>query len=726
MYYKYLLSLSAMVAVVITDAQSVCDTIGPNCNVVTNIGFQNLQSVQFSYPNIGPTIVDGDTYDAVIQWVPEDGHSLIHSFEIYKLDNNAPFNCTNIYLWNNGLKAGATAYTRGPSNDQDYCIFDITEVFPRSDLLNPDEVYFLFDGLTDSGTQLILDRKLDYQVVASEDTKYYLYDLDTTTLDTSSSHAEITLTVANITYSDSDFDGIGVCNSMETLLSTIDVGTCTLSLVSSDSDGGVFTYQLLKTQYDACANGITQEGNNIVYNFVISLPTDVGSCYYFKENDSTQEINVQIDVSNIVGDVNVTNIDDVSFQIIDYGLERCDPLSIVVPHFKSIFAINFTFVGDLMTMDGTNDRYLDTVTNLVTVVNSTCTHYIETDSHECIYYFISTECRPMYTTVDDTCVTDRFNDNVLNNVDISITKNAVETIHRFPVINTVLETVEFDISYCQVPPNINAVNVTDVYVPSLLLRNLPTPNWGALAGGDESIEFYNELILELLLNSGTLTASEVQLQSVGVSIKNPATGDTIATQVFTKPTKEALDEFEWTGYYDDVNFCSYHNSNNTCDVWYKEGTDRVTSWAATNVIPDIADICQTGIDSTSRDYFSFDAENWFTSFDYPLLDININVVATVVLCDGSGSGRRLQSGGGDDEITTVEYITMSTVTTVKLDNTVAPTTTTVTDTNTNTNIIIMAATIPVGVMACACFCCFIAMTKKKKHKQRKGEEYYTF
>lgn len=194
MFSKYFVILSSCLLAA-ANGQAVCDSVGPNCNVVTNINFQNLQSVQFDYPNAGPTIVDSVSYDAVIKWVPEDDHPLIHSFEIYKLDNNAAFDCSNIFLWNNGLKAGATAYLRGPLNDQDYCIFDITETFPRADLLNPDEVYFLFDGLTTAGTTLFIDRKNDYQVVALEDTVYYLYQLESTTLDTTSTYAEITLDV---------------------------------------------------------------------------------------------------------------------------------------------------------------------------------------------------------------------------------------------------------------------------------------------------------------------------------------------------------------------------------------------------------------------------------------------------------------------------------------------------------------------------------------------------
>lgn len=465
---------------------------------------------------------------------------------------------------------------------------------------------------------------------------------------------------------------------METLLSTVNVGTCVLTLQTADNVNGLYTYNLLKTQYDACANGITQEGNNIVYNFDIVLPTDVGSCYYFKENDSVQEINVQIDVSNIVGDTNVTDIAEVSLQVVDYGLERCDPESNIIPHHKAVFAVNYTFAGDTMVMEDTASRYLDTPSNILTVINSTCTLHPSGDGQECIYYFLSSECRPMYVTESNTCVTDRFNDNVLNNMDIKVTTGGVQKLHNFTVINTALEDVEFGIEECSVPADINAVNVTDVYVPSLILRNRPSPDWGPLGSGDLFIKFYDDLILELSLNAGTLTASEVQIQSVTVTVIDPSDDSVLAVQPFTKSTKLALHNFDWTGYYTDAHFCTYHNNDNTCEAWYEPTSDRDNAWFQANLAADLADICQTGIDTAAKDYFSFHPDNWFTDFQIPEVTVNIQVVATVNLCDGSGRRllRELQEGG--DEITTIEYISLETaipVSTIQLSITGAPTTT---------------------------------------------------
>lgn len=663
----------------VANGQAVCDSVGPNCNVVTDIDFANLQSKQFTYPDIGDTIVGGTTYEAVISWDPEAGHSLIHSFEIYKLNNALAFDCSKVKLWNNGVTAGATAYTRGPLNDQDYCIFDITETFPREDLLVPSEVYFLFEaGFTDANAVLFIDRKNDYQVVALEDTVYYRFQLESTTLSTDSgTHALITLDVENITYTDTDFDPFDVsCNTMETLLANLAVGSCSLPLQTVDNVNGLYTFHLLKTQYDFCADSVTQEGDDIVYNYDIVLPTDVGSCYYFKENDSVQEINVQIDVSNIVGDTNVTDIAEVSLQVVDYGLARCDPESSIIPHHKAVFGVNYTFAGDTMIVDPTSSRYLDTPSNVLTVLNTSCTLHPSGDGNECLIYFESSECRPMYVTEDNDCVTDRFNDNVLNNMDIKVTTSgAGEQLHNFTVVNTALEDTVFDITECTVPADINAVNVTDVYSPSLLLRNLPTPDWGPLGSGDLFVKFYEALILELTLNVDSLGTSQLQIQTVTVTVRDPSDDSDLAVQTFTKSTKEALHEFDWTGYYTDAHFCTYHNNDNTCEPWYDPASDRDNAYFQANLAGDLADICQTP-SANKQDYFSFHPDNWFTDFQIPEVDVNIRVVATIELCDGSGR-RLLRELQENTDITTIEYISLEVdlpVSTIQLSITAAPTT----------------------------------------------------
>lgn len=644
--------------VVTTNGQAVCDAVGPNCNVVTNINFQNLDSVMFAYPNPGPTIVDGVTYDAVIKWTPESGHSLIHTFEIYKLNQANPFDCSQSKLWNNGVIASSSSYTRGPSNDQDYCIFDISGVFNRTDLMNPSEVYFLLKGLTTAGNQIFIDRNYDTPVVAKEDTIYYLYELFQTTLSTDGTNTVISLNIDNITYDGiADFGGIGSCNTMETLLATIDVSGCSLSLVSSDNVNGIYTYNLPKTDYETCSDTVTGINNIITYHSTITLPISSGSCYYFREGDHQQSINIALDVSNIGGDQNVTDLADVSVQVWDYDLERCDPFSYVLPQHRAIFYVNYTFSGDSLALDGTKTPQLDEVANPLSVESSTCVTHPSGSGNECMYVFKSTECRPVFITTDEeSCVVDRFNDNILKEMGVVVTTNSVPVTHNFDIINTVLENVLFNISYCEAPANVNATNVTDTYSATLTARNLPNPDFGT---DPPFIAFYNELIFQMVVDAGTLTSSDFQIQTVTVTLRDPADDSVIAKKVFNKGDKEILHNFDWTHYYDDVHFCSYHYSNNTCDVYYNPITDRVNDFYTSTLASRLASVCQTSIDNSTSDYFTFDPPNWFLSPQLPTVDINVNIIAVLNLCDGSGARRLLRREMQDTEIVNIEFIDLT-------------------------------------------------------------------
>jgi hypothetical protein len=149
---------------------------------------------------------------------------LSHTFELYKLNQADPFDCSSSLLWNNGRNASAIIGTRGDPA-QDFCYFDITEIFPRDDLLDPSEVYFLLNGVTTVGNTLFLDRKTDYVVTPAADTIYYLTEWDTTVLATDGANTIITITAQNITYPEaSDFEYPATC-SLDAAMATIDYFT---------------------------------------------------------------------------------------------------------------------------------------------------------------------------------------------------------------------------------------------------------------------------------------------------------------------------------------------------------------------------------------------------------------------------------------------------------------------------------------------------------------------
>ena len=126
----------------------VCDNVGPNCNVVDYENFVNSNFNMFDYPNEGPTIVGGVTYDAVISWDPEPNHALVHTFEVYRRSQEM-IDCSNVKLWNNGEIADADQLVRSNPNKH-YCRYDLNGAFSRENLLNTDDVYFLLDGIVQS------------------------------------------------------------------------------------------------------------------------------------------------------------------------------------------------------------------------------------------------------------------------------------------------------------------------------------------------------------------------------------------------------------------------------------------------------------------------------------------------------------------------------------------------------------------------------------------------
>lgn len=276
-----------------------------------------------------------------------------------------------------------------------------------------------------------------------------------------------------------------------------------------------------------------------------------------------------------------------------------------------------------------------------------------------MYVFKSTECRRSYLTSDElNCVVDRFNDNILREMGVVVTTDGSDVTHDFEVVNTALENTLFPASYCDAFGNVNATNVTDTYTATLTARNLPNPNWGT---EPNFVAFYDQIILQMVLDDGgTLTSSDFQIQTVTVTVRDPSDDEIIAQKTFNKGDKEILHPFDWTGYYDDVHYCTYHYSNNTCPVFYESGSERINDYFPT-LSPLLPSICQTAIDNSTSDYFTFNPPNWFTSPQIPTVDIEFYVVGTLHLCDGSS--RRMLMGENarflQTEVTNVEFVELT-------------------------------------------------------------------
>jgi hypothetical protein len=639
---------------------SVCDVSwAETCNVVTDINFQNLQSTQFVFPDTSPTVVVGGvgTFSTVIKWAPETGHPLTHTFDLYTVDTTADvISCGSSKIWNNGLVSVVGESHARSGSSQTYCRFVISDTFRRADLLDPSELYFLFNGIVTPGVTVFIDRTTDYTVTPLADTIYYLYELFQTTMSTTSTYTVIALEIDLIEYNTPDFQGIGSCDTIADSVATIDVSGCTLAQEMSDNVAGVYTFHLPKTQYDTCSDVVSVGTDVVTYESIITLPINgTGPCYYFRNGDHQQVLNIMV-TSIISGNTSTVETGDVSMDVWGYDLVRCDPLLYVLPMHKSVFYINYTHYGgtsDLSSDVNSPTQYLDDINNPVTLIDTECVVHPSGVGTECFYTYMSSVCMAVFTTSDEeSCVTDRFNDNVLYNLGVIITTDSVARTYAFNTTNTALENTLFNISYCESPANIIASNVTDAYDASLTARNLDDPVWGV---DPTSINLFDELIVQMVVGTNDLGTSDFQITTVVVTVSDPSNGIVIAQKTFNKGDKVALHTYEWTSYYDDCHFCSWHNANNTCEAFYNPlAGGRINNFTTSIVIPRLDQVCQTGIDNSTSDYFTFNPYNWFVSPQLPFVDIDFSVVARVNLCDDT-ERRMLQ----EMEIVTIEYIELS-------------------------------------------------------------------
>lgn len=647
MFRKIILGIALLV--MCANAQLPCDNQVTDCNVINTTNFANLNSVSLTYPSPTSTIFGGIVYDAVYHWDPEESHDLLHSFVVYTATGTLG-TCANSKIYNNGVTVDFVEETR---DGLTLCYAPISEAFDRDDLADPSKVYFLFKNIMSTSDDYFIDRDYTNPIVPAEDAIFYLYELDTTSLSTDSTGTIITLDINNITYTSQDFDGIGACDTIPETMTSIDVGGCTLNIDTSDDVNGIYTYRLEKTQYETCSNSVNGVGNLITYSSTITLPTTVSTCYYFRPGDHQQIINIEFDVSNIGGSVNL-NATDVSVQITNYAIERCTPISTyILPNHRAVFTLNVTTGGETNpTISST--PYLDQNGNLLSLESTTCATHVSGSGVECEFVLKSTDCRPSFVNDDGNCIVERFSENSIRDLEITVGSSVITVAGTTSEddFETGLENARFPGSDCDAPANIIQQNVTDTYTGTIKVRNLPTPNF---AVEPTSIKFFDELILEMTIDASDLTFAELQMQSLTITIEDPnSPGVGIAQRIFHKGDKLLLHDYDWHGYSTDAHFCTYHNTNNTCPVFYQEGTDRVNAFYYSDLQARIADVCQTTGDTSIKDYFTFDPTEWFESFQLPEVTVVIDIIATVEFCDGRANSRRMLQGGSG--ITTVNFV----------------------------------------------------------------------
>lgn len=295
---------------------------------------------------------------------------------------------------------------------------------------------------------------------------------------------------------------------------------------------------------------------------------------------------------------------------------------------------------------------------------------------------------------------------------------------------TGLENARFPGTYCLAPANVIQENVTDSYVGTILVRNLPNPNWST----DADVKWYDEIILQLTIDASELTFAELQLQSVTVTVEDPNNpGVTVAQRTFHKGDKVALEEFQFSKYYEDAHFCTWHNSSNLCPVFYDEDSTRVNAFYFSDIQARIGDICQLTGDTSIKDYFSFLPSNWFASLQLPEISVQFDALATIEFCDGRSERRRMLQGSTITTVNYVQYGSSRNIQTILFtgegNSTSAPTTpvvptsapTTAAPATTDDVNIPLIAGLAAGASVSCCFFIFIAT--RKRGGRDKDERY---
>lgn len=299
-----LITLSLIVS--LARGSVVCDSVGSQCNVDSTHSFEYVYDLIIDYPTLGPTVVDDTRYDAVVQLNVLEGQSLSYSWELFNLDAGGQFDCSESRLWLNGTSVGATTYLRGATNDIPYCIFDVHDgVLSRNYLLNPTNMFLLLNSTVPVGDRLMIMKNFNEPVIAKQDIRFFLYDFVSLSAGiTGGNGTNITIVARDIPYDNSDFEGVGDCNTMDTRMSTVQIGSCTFP--STGGGNGTYHYFLPKDQYDFCSTSKTSYQGDFIFGLPVSLTVSVGTCSYFRREDSVHQMSVFIPQSDIDESTNVT------------------------------------------------------------------------------------------------------------------------------------------------------------------------------------------------------------------------------------------------------------------------------------------------------------------------------------------------------------------------------------------------------------------------------------
>lgn len=618
----------------------VCDDpAGPNCNPIATVSFvDDSAPVGFNYDTTqGLTTVGGVDYEMVVKWVADPTEVLTYSWEVYPDRRQDFISCAGVRVWVNGTIVDTDSFLRGAQNNEPYCVYKIQNGVLSQDFIdNPsNKVFFLFNGLVANGDPIFIDKNTDTPVVSIESIVFYKFGVQTYTVTSNNQGSTITFDIEEIVYESPSWPGPDTqCNNGDTIMGSINVGSCTLNPTTSDTVNGIYTYDFPKTLYDFCSNGREDSGNNYIYTVVVGLTGEVGSCKYFSPDDRSQTSSIEI-AQNQIDPGGGPQETVVTLELTSYDIIQCTPIDFIVPQAKSTFTVTYTFTGNEISL--TEIPYLDELDDPLNIVSRTCTSFTDGTPNTCVYEFESTLCKPLLSVngqPEDVCAFDGTDSKTLRELDVTQIIDEVNQISgtkEFPALPTALNLELFNGTICDTSlSNPNPVNVTEQYDSTMTVRNRPYPNFDVTP---TKLNFYDDLIFRIEITDSVGGGQiELHIKSVIFDLFDPETGTQINRYTFNRGDKEVMHVNDWSRYYDDVHFCKYENQDGTCSPYYEVGSGRVNDFTELEILPQLFDICQTDFNTTISDHFSFNPAKWFRGLSVPTVDIKVTIFSEVIDC----------------------------------------------------------------------------------------------
>ena len=626
------------------DLIQVCDSTSVNCNPVAET-FDYLAQKTISLTSPGFTTVNGATYDNVVQYNAEMSWGFVNNFQICEADTTQTLNCGNVQMWLSGASSGNpnVIVPSSPVTEGGFecCIFNTDGLFFNEDILDANSnLFFLFDSATTNGNDVVVMTDLDNPVISADQAQLFLWHLDDeTTMSTTGTDAvEIVLTVDIVDHSNNpDFDN-SACDSVDTVMSTIQIGSCTLTR-SSKPDVDKHAYILPSTQYEQCSTSTTfTSDNSVLYETSIVLPNQrADGCYHFQPGNDVQplEIYVSQDFTDITDEDNLNNV---LFTMTSIGTERCLPYQdYILDHAVIIYTMNVIIGGTDITF--VNQPYLDSITNPLTTVQIDCQPVAQGGS-SCEVILKSSQCERIYkNTLDDGCVFDRNDRYIIYGLDIAEVGNpnsAGTTTITIPEFDSQTETKTFNLADCTTPDFITIENVTDFYNAQVQLQNQPSPNWSTQ---NPFVTLQEDLTARVYLSDATtFSGLDLQLKIADFKFYDVDTDELLTSLYFPVQDKIKYMQSSNNLYYYDAHFCRHFDSN-SCSRFYENA--RVNNYISTNILSKYAQVCQLAVDDTKQDFFTFSPELWLRNVDKTNVKVVYTLTAKLEVCSSGLSARRL-------------------------------------------------------------------------------------